>query len=302
MNFNDRQLNKSLQDLIAQLRLPETFQPIVEQIYLPLSEILNNHANQASGTTFISINGCQGSGKTTLTIFLKTILEKAFGKSAAIISLDDFYLKKNERIALSKKVHPLFVTRGVPGTHDLELMTDTIGQLLEASPVMLPVFDKLMDDRLEKKHWHNQAPAEVVLFEGWCNNSPAQDESALINPVNELERNEDQSAKWRSYANDMLKKYNQNFFNDADIKLMLLAPGFENVFQWRKNQEQKLALDNKESNKKIMNSAELQRFIQHYERITRHSIEHMPEQVADIVIPINDAQQLTEIKVRNGFG
>ena len=280
MNFNDRQLNKSLQDLIAQLRLPETFQPIVEQIYLPLSEILNNYANQASGTTFISINGCQGSGKTTLTIFLKTILENAFGKSAAIISLDDFYLKKNERITLSKKVHPLFVTRGVPGTHDLELM----------------------NDRLEKKHWHNQVPAEVVLFEGWCNNSPAQDESALINPVNELEQNEDQSAKWRTYANDMLKKYNQNIFNDADIKLMLLAPGFENVFQWRKNQEQKLALDNKESNKKIMNSAELQRFIQHYERITRHSIELIPEQVADIVIPINDAQQLTEIKVSNGFG
>lgn len=301
MHLNDKKLNDTLNDLITQLRLPETFQLIVENIYLPLSEILNNHANAVSKTTFISINGCQGSGKTTLTTFLKAILEKYFDKSVAIISLDDFYLKKHERVELSQTVHPLFITRGVPGTHDLALMEDTIGQLLHSHPVNLPVFDKLTDDRLEPGQWIKQDPAEIVLFEGWCNSSPTQEDKDLVNPVNDLEREEDKDAKWRTYANDMLKKYNSNVFNSADVNLMLLAPGFDNVYQWRKNQEDKLAINSKGSDKKVMDSAQLKRFIQHYERITRHSIDTMPEEVADIVIPLSDKQHLTEIRAKHGF-
>ena len=299
MLFNDKKLNDTLLDLSRRLRLPESFLPIVEHIYQPLAEIIVNQAAKSPDTTFISINGCQGSGKTTLTLFLKAILEQRFEKSAAIISLDDFYLKKKERLELSQIVHPLFVTRGVPGTHDLQLMEDTIGKLLGSQQVSLPVFDKLSDDRLEQNQWIKQAPAQVVLFEGWCNNSPAQDNEALVNPVNELERVEDKDGKWRTYANDMLKKYNQQVFNKADIKLMLLAPSFDNVFRWRKNQEDKLALDSENSHRQVMDSSQLKRFIQHYERITRHSIEYMPQHVADLVVPINDAQQLTEIRVNN---
>lgn len=301
MHFNDKKLNDTLNDLISELRLPESFRFIVENIYLPLSEILNNHANAESKTTFISINGCQGSGKTTLTTFLKTILEKGFDKSVAIISLDDFYLKKHERIQLSQTVHPLFITRGVPGTHDLGLMEDTIGQLLSFQPVNLPVFDKLIDDRVEPDQWIKQQPAEIVLFEGWCNSSPAQEEKDLVSPVNDLERDEDKEAIWRTYANEMLKKYNSNIFTKADIHLMLLAPGFENVFQWRKNQEDKLAMSAKSTDKKVMDSLQLKRFIQHYERITRHSIETMPKDVADLVIPLSEKQDLTEIRVKHGF-
>ncbi len=301
MYFDDKKLTDTLNDLITQLRLPESFRPNIENIYLPLSEMLNNHANAETKTTFISINGCQGSGKTTLTAFLKTILESRFGKSVAIISLDDFYLKKHERVELSQTVHPLFITRGVPGTHDLGLMEDTIGQLLDAQAVSLPVFDKLTDDRLEPVQWIKQEPADMVLFEGWCNSSPAQHDDNLLEPVNELERDEDREAIWRIYANDMLKKYNENLFDRADINLMLLAPGFENVFQWRRNQEDKLALDSKGTEAKVMDSYQLKRFIQHYERITRHSITAMPDRVADIVIPLSEKQQLTGIRIRDGF-
>ena len=38
-----------------------------------------------------------------------------------MLSLDDLYLPKAERLRLARDVHPLLATRGVPGTHDVAL-------------------------------------------------------------------------------------------------------------------------------------------------------------------------------------
>ena len=38
------------------------------------------------------------------------------------ISIDDFYKTRKDRLALSKKIHPMLLTRGVPGTHDIDIM------------------------------------------------------------------------------------------------------------------------------------------------------------------------------------
>ena len=60
------------------------------------------------------MNGAQGSGKSTLARFLQLYLEKLYGLSVVILSLDDLYLTRAERIALAEEVHPLLETRGVP--------------------------------------------------------------------------------------------------------------------------------------------------------------------------------------------
>ena len=73
---------------------------------------------------FVGLAGGQGTGKTTISSILKIILEKYFKLKVFKISIDDFYKTRKERIALSKKVHPMLLTRGVPGSHDINMMLD----------------------------------------------------------------------------------------------------------------------------------------------------------------------------------
>jgi len=135
--------------LIKKMQLPDSFVSIVNKIYLPLAEIIINR-NQTE-PLFISINGAQGTGKSTLTEFLKHLIEAESGLSVAGISLDDYYLTREERTQLAKDIHPLFATRGVPGTHDLSLMTNTISALREKKTCIIPRFDKAIDDRCQRR-------------------------------------------------------------------------------------------------------------------------------------------------------
>ncbi len=41
-----------------------------------------------------------------------------------LLSIDDYYLSKIERLRISQKVHPLLITRGVPGTHDIKKLKE----------------------------------------------------------------------------------------------------------------------------------------------------------------------------------
>ena len=103
----------------------------------------------------IYISGGQGSGKTTLSYALKIILENCFDVRVANFSIDDLYLPKSERYRLSKKVHPLLKTRGVPGTHEIQLGIDTINSLVSQKnkETRIPIFSKKYDDRLSKSDW-----------------------------------------------------------------------------------------------------------------------------------------------------
>ena len=92
------------------------------------------------------------------------------GVPALAMSLDDFYLGRRERARLARDVHPLLATRGVPGTHDLELIARTLGALAAASgrePARVPRFDKGRDTRMPRARWRivRDAP-RVILFEG----------------------------------------------------------------------------------------------------------------------------------------
>jgi D-glycerate 3-kinase len=271
--------------LIKQMQLPDSFYETVNNIYLPLSQIiLHRKKNQP---LLVSINGAQGTGKSTMTTFIKHIIESEMKCHVANLSLDDFYSIRKERKRLAEAVHPLFVTRGVPGTHDVVLIEQVLDKLVNQQPCRSPRFNKTIDDRYDESKWADyNNPVEVILFEGWCNNSPAQSQQMLARPVNELERNEDPQGVWRQYVNEQLIDYQQRLFNRADMCIMLKAPDFECVYEWRSLQEQKLKTDSAypEQNR-VMNETELQRFIQHYERISRHTLSHLPA-TADVVLPL----------------
>lgn len=266
-------------------------------VYLPLSTWVA--AQTAAQPLVLGISGAQGAGKSTLSDFLKLLLESVHGLKVAAFSLDDLYKTRAERSRLAREVHPLLVTRGVPGTHDPDLGLDTLNALCTAGPYTLtaiPSFDKAADDRKPVPEWLTlRGQPDIILLEGWCLGAIPQTEEALQEPINDLERNEDADGTFRRYVNEQLRGDYARLFARLDRLIMLKVPGMDCVFEWRALQEQKLADSlEKTGRHRLMNATELRRFIMHYERLTRHILAEMPGR-ADLVLHFNEQHQLTQI-------
>jgi len=282
-----------LKSLIKEEALPTTFEALAKDFCLPLAESIVSWAQCDSDATalplVVGVNGAQGTGKSTLSKVLSLAIADAHQLRCAIISIDDIYLTRQERASLAADIHPLLMTRGVPGTHDVSMGIDLINQLKNKAIPRLPVFDKAIDDRAPASQWVNlDSPVDIILFEGWCVGAQAQPDQALVEPCNYLEESEDKDASWRSYANQQLAGPYAKLFNLIDRLVMLKAPDFECVYQWRSTQEEKLRQRTTEgsSSRSIMNDEEIKRFIMHYERLTRWMFEEMPQR-ADCVLELN---------------
>ncbi len=213
----------------------------------------------------IAIVGAQGSGKTTLA----RTAARTFG--AAQISIDDVYLTRAEREAMARDVHPLFVTRGPPGTHDLGLLADLMDRLSNAGPgeeVPLPDFDKRGDDRLPRDRWRAfRGRPSAILIDAWCLGAVAEDPAALEHPINALERDRDPDGGWRLAVNGFVGGAYADFAAGLDAIFFLKAPGFDVVLDWRCQQEADL-LGVAPADLPGAERARLADFIQYFERIT----------------------------------
>lgn len=240
---------------------------------------------RSSHPLVVGVCGSQGSGKSTVCKLLTTRFAQA-GLKVANLSLDDLYLPLAERVTLAKHVHPLLRTRGVPGTHDTKLGVHTLNALGHGGNVPLPRFDKSIDDRRPKAEWDCvQGPVQLVLFEGWCVGARPQTLASLEPPANALEANEDVDGRWRRYVNDALGGEYQRLFGKIDFLVLLAAPSFDVVLKWRTQQEHELRAQSGDKSG-VMSDAALARFIQHYERLTRHILIEMPGR-ADLVIRLS---------------
>ena len=94
----------------------------LKKIYIPMSFWIEKKYKKKGKTLFLGFSGGQGSGKTTITAILKIILKKYFKRKIHVSSIDDFYKTLKDRNKMSTRIHPLFKTRGVPGTHDINLV------------------------------------------------------------------------------------------------------------------------------------------------------------------------------------
>ena len=230
----------------------------------------------------IGLCGAQGSGKSTIAAALAGRIP-----GTAVLSLDDLYLPLAERERLARTVHPLFKTRGVPGTHDVALGQAVLADLRAGTPVKLPRFDKATDERAPESTWPLAEGARLVVFEGWCVGARPQPEAALDRPVNGLENIEDPAAVWRRHANDVLGGPYRELFA-ADALILLAAPGFDAVYRWRLQQEHALAADVAAGRRtgRAMSDDEVARFIQYYQRLTDHISGEMPGR-ADLVVRLD---------------
>ena len=282
--------------LIEREQLPQSYRAIIDAHWRPLTVRIAAWFSEAARPIIVGVNGGQGSGKTTLCLFLEEILLPEAGLRAVTLSLDDFYLSKPERRTLADKVHPLFAVRGVPGTHDVPLMIASLHKLRSGVGALVPRFDKALDDRPPEAKWRRIAgPVDVVLFEGWCVGAAPQTEEALIVPVNALEAEEDPDGVWRRHVNRALAAEYRELFRMIDRLVILRAPNMETILANRREQERKLR-DARPDAPNLLSDADVARFVQFYERLTRWMLAELPAR-ADVVFDLAD---LTRVQTSVG--
>ena len=267
---------------------------MIKSFLIPICFWIAKKANRKK-PYFVGLAGGQGTGKTTISSIIKIILEKYFKLKVFKISIDDFYKTRKERTNLSKKVHPMLMTRGVPGTHDIKMMLDFFKKVKNKrfKKLKLPNFNKAIDDRFPKKNWEsNNEQPDIIIFEGWCVGARAEINKTLKKPINSLEKTNDQNLIWRKHVNQQLKTKYKKLYSQLDCMIYLKAKSFSLLQKWRLKQEQKLWLRTKrKSSHKIMSKGDVINFMQTYQRITQNMFKNMPK-YASIILNLNDNHQI----------
>lgn len=191
---------------------------------------------------FVFVSGPQGSGKTFTTKAIVEHLSKSYRAAGA--SIDDFYLTHEDQVKLSKTFasNRLLQGRGLPGTHDITLLTQCIDDVLKGKEGKLgiPTYDKSLcggeGDRGEFRQV--DLPLDVFVLEGWF---------LGFNPL--LSKQEINSHPLLQGGGDMVQvNANLLFYRDLlwgntelkSIGVILEADDIKNVYQWRWQQEEAL--------------------------------------------------------------
>ena len=273
---------------------------MIKSFLIPVSFWIAKRANKKK-PLMIGLAGGQGSGKTTISSILTLILQKYFKLKVFKVSIDDFYKTRKDRKLLSKNKHPLLMTRGVPGTHDIDLMLKFFKKikLKNYKNLVVPKFDKAIDDRCKKSLWYKlKSKPDVVIFEGWCVGAKAQTNKQLKKPINSLEKVYDQGIKWRFHVNNQLKKKYNTLFKQLDGLLYLKAKNFSLLRSWRLKQERKLWIQTKnKKNLKIMSVGDVINFMQTYQRITQQMFKDAIK-TSSIIMNLNKNHQIQNIKFK----
>jgi len=244
--------------------------------------IQQQRARHPDRPVLIGVAGAQGSGKTTAV----QLLEMANRPRYAQFSIDDVYLDRTQREALARRTHPLFVTRGPPGTHDIGLARATIDALTNANAeteTPLPRFDKIADVMKPRAEWPVfRGRPEAILVDAWCLGATPPAVTAALNAV----EREDVDGVWRATQNEFLRTAYAHWFNSFDAIVYLKPPNWEIVRRWRGEQEVTLRgrpLTDAEN-------AWIDRFIMHYERITRSMMDGGV--MADVVVEVDEERSV----------
>ena len=267
---------------------------MIKSYLIPLCFWISKKAN-IKKPYFVGLAGGQGTGKTTTSSLIKIILSKYFKLDVFRISIDDFYKTRKERISLSKRVHPKLLTRGVPGTHDINMMLNFFkkSKSKKFKRLKLPIFNKAIDDRFSKKHWYDlKKKPDVIIFEGWCVGAKSEKNNTLKKTINSMEKTKDQKQIWRKYVNDQLKSKYKKLYSQLNCLIYLKAKDFSLLQKWRLKQERKLWVKSKKNlNTKIMSKDNVLTFMQTYQRVTHNMFKYTPK-YASVIINLNSNHQI----------
>jgi D-glycerate 3-kinase len=273
--------------------LPGLSPSIISELYVPLGAWLA--AKVQDDSLVVSLSGVPGTGKSTLVSGLGALLTTIHGLKVAAFSLDDVYLSQQERRLLARRIHPLLLTRGVPGTHDVQLAERTIRQLTEAgsrSVSRLPRFDKRTDDRLAEAGWPQVlGRPDIILVDGWFWGAKAAQETTLREPVNDREMKEDAVGTWRRFVNRRLAGEYQGLFDCSKLQLHLHAPNWAACVRWRIQQERDL-LRAAGADPAGLSEASIVEFLKLFERVAHLKLRSQPQ----LVMRLNDRHELAGLE------
>ena len=239
------------------------------------------------GVASAGIGGGQGAGKSTLGRLIADA-GTVFGIRIEVLSLDDFYLTREERRRLAQTVHPLFATRGPPGTHAVARLRDAMAALRQPGVVEVPRFDKGTDTR--SGFARIDGGVDVVVLEGWCVGAPTA-VSPIDEPVNALEREHDADRRWRRQVETALAGPYAKLNDDLETLVFLRVPGLAAVRRWRLQQESERPPGLR------LSPLEVNRFVEYYERITRRMLAMLPS-IADVVVDLDDDHRVSGLRFR----
>ena len=270
---------------------------MIKSFLIPISFWIAKKAKK-NKPCIVGLSGGQGSGKTTISSIISIILRKYFKLNVFTISIDDFYKTRKERFLLSKRIHPFLMTRGVPGTHDINMMLDFFKRVKgkKFRSLKLPKFNKVIDERYNKKLWYSvKKRPDVIIFEGWCVGAKPEKNNTLKKSVNSMEKLKDTKLTWRSYVNEQLKTKYKQLYDQLNCLLYIKSSNFTLLKKWRIKQETKLRIKNKRSNKfKIMSDQEVINFMQTYQRVTQSMFKYVPK-YASIILNLKSNHQIKSV-------
>jgi len=240
---------------------------------------------QSGAAPFVfGISGGQGAGKSTLCRALTDYLEQRQIR-AVTLGLDDFYLPASARDTLARQIHPLCATRGVPGTHDIDMMKHTLAALQAASPddtITISAFSKSHDERLPREKWTRfTGRPDVILLEGWC--VGGRDSFISPQPQTQWETQNDPHGVWKTWTHKQAAAYAE-LWDACQGLLLIRQQDFDAVIDNRWRQEQDNAAES--GVWQFASRAEVAAFCAHYESWTVGIWQNLP-QYADFVIGRN---------------
>lgn len=265
----------------------EALDPDAPEDYRQLAALLASEW-KSSRPRWVGLGGGQGAGKSTLGRLIEAACP-VVGLRACVLGIDDFYWPLSTRRQLARTIHPLLETRGPPGTHDVARCREVMERLSRDEEVEVPVFDKGIDDRSGTRRL--SGPFDVVVLEGWCVGAQASPAAALLSPINELEREDDPDGVWRRFANDCLARDYAPLWSIFEALVYLQVPGLDAVRRWRLQQEEARPEDRR------LDATAVDRFVQHYERITLAMLEDLAGR-ADLTVELLPDHSIGALRFR----
>ncbi|NJO42917.1 MAG: glycerate kinase [Cyanobacteria bacterium CRU_2_1] len=255
-------------------------------LWLPMAIQLADWRRTLGRLLIVGILGGQGTGKTTLTMILRQILNH-MEMQVCCLSIDDLYKTYADRLQL-QQVDPRFRWRGPPGTHDIELGMTVLQQLRHADaehPVAIPRFDKSAWDGMgDRTQAELVTGADIVLFEGWFVGVRPIDPIAFDTAPPPILTEDD-----RTFARDINTRLQDYLplWDELDRLIVLYPTDYCLSQHWRQQAEQQMIA----SGKSGMTNAEINEFVEYFWRSLHPELFITPllhdSQHVDFIIEIN---------------
>ncbi len=255
-------------------------------VWIPLAiQLGDKYQKKYEGKIIIQgILGGQGTGKTTMSKFLKLILA-VMGYECVNLSLDDLYKTYSEREEI-KKLDPEIQWRGVPSTHDLQLGIDTLEQLCSDRSVWeIPRFNKSAHsgggDRTDPELIFTKP--QIILFEGWF----VGVQPVALDAINAYGFAKESERQFVLKMNAKLEDY-LPLWQKLNSLWLLLPQDYRYSLKWRQEAEHKLTTG--------MSDSEIANFVYYFWRSLPPEIFITPLRYSvDLVIEINSDHRITAL-------